>query len=859
MGSVNMRRRIILFVCLYIAFFSLRDVTHAAPYGAGTGEPNDPYQIWTAEQMRAIGTEPNDWDKHFKLMADIDWEQYGWSRYNSIGDSDSPFTGVFDGAGHAIANPFVLGGLFGYVRQEPLGDERSGIIRDLHLRFPRVGGIHSVAGSLVAELESGRIINCHVEGGEVEAKTCAGGLVSMVKKGATIERCTSSATVSAESRTEGRAGGLVGSNSGTISNCHAGGTVSAGFAGGGLAGTNSRLLLACDATADVKSDFYAGGLVGGNFGGTVSNCCASGSAWAGILGGGLTGTNEGVLTECYATGTVSADSAAGGLSGLSAGIIRSSFATGAVSDANHAGGLVGLNYGFPQWKPYLYASIANCYATGPVSGSVAGGLVGRNGVDDCVANISRCYATGLVSGATKSGGLVDVQGFGSVESSFWDRQTSAAGGPWGRGMTTAQMQTAATFLDAGWDFVDETANGSDDIWWIDEGHDYPRLVSKSHEYSGGTGEPNDPYRIATGADLIALGASPKDYDRDFILTADINLDPNLPGGKVFDAALIAPDLRPGGEVFNGIPFGGTFDGQGHTISYLTISGFCHLGLFGWLDSGATVFNLNLEAVDVNGPYGCYDSASVGGLAGHNDGVIVGCYCSGKVNGGWGTGGLVGSNRGHVKGAHNAAAVYGTCAFAGIAGDNGGEITTSCNAGAVNGPERGGGIAGASYGTISQCLNLGRIDGNVRVGGLVGSSSGGSIAQSYNRGSVNGDDRVGGLVGESYGDISMCYSTGIVTGQTRVGGLVGNSRGSVAASFWDVEASGQTSMCGQVVAGDGCDDSFGKTTAEMQDIHTYLDAGWDFVGETANGTDDIWWIDEGQDYPRLWWELTEDSW
>jgi hypothetical protein len=29
-----------------------------------------------------------------------------------------------------------------------------------------------------------------------------------------------------------------------------------------------------------------------------------------------------------------------------------------------------------------------------------------------------------------------------------------------------------------------------------------------------------------------------------------------------------------------------------------------------------------------------------------------------------------------------------------------------------------------------------------------------------------------------------------------------------------------------------------------------------VGETANGTDDIWWILEGQDYPRLWWEFEE---
>jgi hypothetical protein len=47
---------------------------------------------------------------------------------------------------------------------------------------------------------------------------------------------------------------------------------------------------------------------------------------------------------------------------------------------------------------------------------------------------------------------------------------------------------------------------------------------------------------------------------------------------------------------------------------------------------------------------------------------------------------------------------------------------------------------------------------------------------------------------------------------------------------------------------------GKTTAEMQTKSTFTDAGWDFVDETANGTEDIWWIDEGRDYPRLWWEL-----
>jgi hypothetical protein len=43
------------------------------------------------------------------------------------------------------------------------------------------------------------------------------------------------------------------------------------------------------------------------------------------------------------------------------------------------------------------------------------------------------------------------------------------------------------------------------------------------------------------------------------------------------------------------------------------------------------------------------------------------------------------------------------------------------------------------------------------------------------------------------------------------------------------------------------------THEMQTATIFLTVGWDFVDEAANGTEDIWWIDEGNDYPRLWWE------
>jgi len=67
---------------------------------------------------------------------------------------------------------------------------------------------------------------------------------------------------------------------------------------------------------------------------------------------------------------------------------------------------------------------------------------------------------------------------------------------------------------------------------------------------------------------------------------------------------------------------------------------------------------------------------------------------------------------------------------------------------------------------------------------------------------------------------------------------------VTQSLWDTKTSGQTTSAGGT----------GKTTAEMQTAKTFLEAGRDFVGETENGTEDMWWILEGKDYPRLWWEL-----
>jgi hypothetical protein len=103
------------------------------------------------------------------------------------------------------------------------------------------------------------------------------------------------------------------------------------------------------------------------------------------------------------------------------------------------------------------------------------------------------------------------------------------------------------------------------------------------------------------------------------------------------------------------------------------------------------------------------------------------------------------------------------------------------------------------------------------------------------------------VGGNSGTITNCYSTGDVNGTgsfVDAGGLVGYSSGGVAASFWDIQTSGQTWSAGGT----------GKTTAEMKTKSTFTDAGWDFVGETINGPNDVWTIKEGVGYPKLVWVL-----
>ena len=152
-------------------------------YGGGNGTVGEPYLIYTPRQMNTIGANKIDWDKHFKLMADIDLSEYIATQFNVIGiDSDNFFAGVFDGNGHTISN-FIHNslneneedvGIFGSVKGQ------NALIKNLGLIDPDVYSDRGFSvGSLVGFLQSGTVVNCYVEDGSVSADSHVGGLIGI--------------------------------------------------------------------------------------------------------------------------------------------------------------------------------------------------------------------------------------------------------------------------------------------------------------------------------------------------------------------------------------------------------------------------------------------------------------------------------------------------------------------------------------------------------------------------------------------------------------------------------------------------------------------------------------------------------
>lgn len=354
----------------------------------------------------------------------------------------------------------------------------------------------------------------------------------------------------------------------------------------------------------------------------------------------------------------------------------------------------------------------------------------------------------------------------------------------------------------------------------------------AHHFAGGTGQPNDPYQIATAQQLISIGA-----------------DPNLPARQIFTQAVIAPDMNDADSRFEGPAFRGDLDGRTYVIRNLTIrSNASHyLGLFGLLASDASVRSLRFENAQITGGE---NTEALGALAGSNHGSVADCYASAVAIGSEYVGGLVGYNAGTMVNCHTTADIVSSHHLhgrgGGLVGSNGGALANSSADATVLGDGVLGTLTGSNSGVIWRSFARGEVAGADALGGLVGSTIKGTISDCYAAAAVSGTYGVqtGGLIGYyAGGTVINCYAAGAVYNgdideQWDWGGLIGSNGGRapiIIHCFWDIESSLSTVS----------DGGMGLTTAEMQTRDTFTQAGWDFHT--------IWMICKGQGYPRLQWE------
>lgn len=405
--------------------------------------------------------------------ADI-WGGIKGGGFVAIGTSTNPFSGSFDGQGHIISNFYSAhNGVFGY-------ESNTGIIQNMsiinsNVSVANVGNIGY--GMLVGNNQGGILSNVYSSGDTLTASlgTNVGGLVGL--NTGIITNVYSNDVVIGNSAV----GGLIGENDGSVTNAYSIGSVSGTSNVGGLAGINTGSVISAYSTDTVTgSNVEAGGLLGSNSG-SVSNDYSTGSVTGNTWVGGLIGENTGSVSNTYSSSTVKGIDVVGGLIGnnnadissvtnsysrnavsgttnvggligsFQAGYLSTSFSAGSVSGTADIGGLIGIYQNISQPDP-----ISNVYSLSSVNGGTnVGGLIGlATGTN---AGLTNSYSAGFVVGTSNVGGLIGNSTIATVDS-FYDQNTSGqnlgvGAGTSGQtgviGKTTLQMITQTTFCTSG--------------------------------------------------------------------------------------------------------------------------------------------------------------------------------------------------------------------------------------------------------------------------------------------------------------------------------------------------------------------------------------------------------------------------
>jgi len=340
------------------------------------------------------------------------------------------------------------------------------------------------------------------------------------------------------------------------------------------------------------------------------------------------------------------------------------------------------------------------------------------------------------------------------------------------------------------------------------------------------------------ADALAAGHIVIKTAADFV-----NLVPQTGAGTAGKTYMLMGDIDMS-SIANYIAktnFAGTFDGNGYTMSGLTINkpAVNYQGLFGTANNGAQFQNVTLNNFDIKG------HGEIGGLLGIGQTITMKNIniTNSRIHGnGWDTGGLVGYIvTPTVENCHSSAQVSGNEYVAGLIGyvGQGGTITKSSSTGSASANDIAGGLLGGHLGygylLISESFSSASVSSiNSNAGGFIGQIgydiADMTIRNCYSTGSVNspwgGNGFIGGDV--AYGGIiENCYSSGAITG---TGGGFSSQwpSGTYTNNFWNTDTSGKTTGFGPI-NGAGVT---GITSAQAANSATFTGAGfsdaiWDF--------------------------------
>ncbi len=354
------------------------------------------------------------------------------------------------------------------------------------------------------------------------------------------------------------------------------------------------------------------------------------------------------------------------------------------------------------------------------------------------------------------------------------------------------------------------------------------VYSQTATIPSGSGTPGDPYLISSLENLYWLSQSDTVWDDNawFLQTADIDASPTA-----------AWDDNAGFSPIGSVDsrFNGTYEGQGYSITGLTINRPTEreLGLFG-ATQNARIDSLNLVELNFIG------LISVGGLVGDlNTTDISYIYTSGTITvdqfgGSSRAGGIAGTGAGNQQ--HLVSSVHITAngdQVGGIFGNySNGVLTDSYATGNISGTTNVGGLIGGfeftgSGEALHRVYATGDVSGTQRVGGLIGISIDDVvITNSFATGSVLGSSNSGGFIGivQGNGTISNSYASGTVFGGFDTGAFIGQNDGNVTNSYWNTQTSGRSNGIGTDTNGQTVT---GLTVQEMAQQGNF--SGFDFSG------------------------------